>query len=98
MSGAPRVERPPRSGKFSESCMAGGAHPVGPDLVSIVALQEGGRVRVATDLADAMAVHAVRAGALVVAGGAARDVASRGVAMEGGRAGEGPPLRVRIAR
>src|SRR5262249_26462544 len=78
--------------------MAGRAHAIRLDLLVVVPREPGRRVRVAAAAADAVAADAVRARTLVVARGAARDVAPRGLAAEVRRARDGPPDGLRIAR
>src|SRR2546427_1979729 len=55
-------------------------------------------MRISADPAHLVAAHAVRRVALVVARRAALDVAPRGVAVEGARAGQAPSRRMRIER
>src|SRR5262249_27313865 len=59
---------------------------------------EAGRVRMAARSTDPMAGHAVRGGALVVAGGAAEDVPPRLGAVEARAPGSEPASGVRIER
>src|SRR5689334_16409322 len=77
--------------------MAIQAHRVAPDLVARVAVAPAERVRIAAHAADLVAIDADRGRALVMAGGAAGDVAAR---LEGVRVGprERPARRVRITR
>ncbi len=55
-------------------------------------------MRIAANAPDGMAVHADRPGALIVTGGASRDVAACSGSVELAGAGKGPAWRVWVAR
>src|SRR5437867_3730486 len=67
-----------RRAGFAPSRVAGQAEVVAGDFASRMAVAPTGRMGVAADSSHLVALHADRAGALVVAAGAAADVAPRG--------------------
>src|SRR5215470_16446274 len=78
--------------------MADDAAAVALRLGEAVVREEAGRVRVAADPTHLVTADAVRRISLIVAGGAAGDVAPRGIAVELARPWQAPARRMRIER
>src|SRR5438067_2304856 len=93
---APRVARGTQDLRACLSEVAGDAAAIAARLIDVVPGPEPRRMRISADPADLVTLDAVRLGALIVAGGAARDVPPGGIAVERARPRERPSWRVRI--